>query len=165
MKTISRRNNIVVTTILLAFPNANGENVSSDINHVSDNDPSAPTYGIDVSFASTGTNAISTNYAWLPHNIDPENNPTPPEYVNMPVQVLGDRNKVYNDFIKGCRDYWDKKLEEEGEGEGGIVCDKEEKDRIEHIRDQPSSMVVSGVSLSSFTFIYEYGCNHDIFTN
>ena len=145
---MTRINALIATTFLTLATADTHQRVTSDINHISDNDPSAPTYGIDVSFASTGTNAISTNYAWLPHNIDPENNPTPPEYVNMPVQVLGDRNKVYNDFIKGCRDYWDKKLEEEGEGEGIKACDDDENDRIEHIRDQPSSMVVSGVSFS-----------------
>lgn len=133
MKNFTRANAILIAaTLVLAC--ANPETQASKPN--SNNE--IPSYGPDLSFPSSGVNAISTNYAWLPHNIDPENNPTPAEFENIPVQVLGDRKKVYDDFMQGCRDYWDRELED-----GGKECDRDERDRIYHIKDQPKSMVVS----------------------
>lgn len=58
-------------------------------------------YGVDVSFPIHNTQ-VSTNYPWLPHNVDPDHNPTPAKYKNMPLQVLGDRDQFYKDFMKGC---------------------------------------------------------------
>jgi hypothetical protein len=58
-------------------------------------------YGVDVSFPIHNTQ-VSTNYPWLPHNVDPVHNPTPTKYKNMPLQVLGDRDQFYKDFMKGC---------------------------------------------------------------
>jgi len=51
-------------------------------------------FGVDVSWP-IHHGSISTNYAWLPHNLDPVNHATPKEYLGMPVQPLGDRSKVY----------------------------------------------------------------------
>ena len=78
-----------------------------------------PDYGVDVSWP-IHRNWISTNYDWLPHNVDPENNPTPKEYEGMPVQILGDRQSFYDDFLQGCRDKYKKYKS---------VCDSTERDR------------------------------------
>lgn len=42
---------------------------------------------------------VSTNYAWLPWNTDP-NVPTPEEYEGMAVQPLGDKQSFYEDVSK-----------------------------------------------------------------
>ncbi len=68
-------------------------------------------YGLDVSFAQTS------------------------EHVNTTVQVLGDRKKVYEDYIQGCRDYWVEK---------SFLCDASEGERFNRNIVQPQSMVVSG---------------------
>jgi len=99
------------------------------------------TYGIDMSFPSTGTTIVSTNYPWLPHNVDPENNPTPSEYEGMPIQPLGDRMTAYQNYMQGCRDYWNEILEEESENERFELCDRFEIERIHHNIDQPTSMM------------------------
>lgn len=49
--------------------------------------------------------------------------------------LLGDRKKVYDDFMEGCRKFYGKK---------GYLCDITENDRIEMSKRQPMSMVVSG---------------------
>jgi hypothetical protein len=48
--------------------------------------------------------------------------------------LLGDRKKVYDDFMEGCRKFYGKK---------GDRCDSTEDDRIEMSKRQPMSMVVS----------------------
>ena len=58
-----------------------------------------PTYGVDVSFPIHHAE-ISDNYAWLPHNVDPANNPTPPQYAGKPIQYLGAKRDWYESFIK-----------------------------------------------------------------
>jgi hypothetical protein len=97
---------------------------------VSGEEDQSPEYGVDVSWPIHRT-WISTNYDWLPHNVDPENNPTPEEYKDMPVQVLGDRQKFYDDFLQGCRDKY---------GKYGTACDSTERDRVEMSLRQPTSM-------------------------
>lgn len=114
-----------------------------------------PTYATDMSFPITSIEALSTNYPWLPHNVDPENNPTPEEYQNMPMQVLGDRKSVYDHYMQGCRDFWDHHMgthEGENMGEGGTNCDNDEVERIKHIVDQTPSMVVSRIQVFVLTF-------------
>ncbi len=102
----------------------------------------AVNYGLDMSFAHLDPKAISTNFPWLPHNSDPENNPTvPDEHVNKTVQVLGDRKKVYEDYIQGCRDYWENQWG--NDGRGSTACDRFEKDRFIQSLHQPKAMVVS----------------------
>ena len=94
-----------------------------------------PTYGVDTSFPiHHGT--ISTNYAWLPHNIDPENHPTPKQYVGMPVQYLGNKQAEYEQFLKGCND----KYAISGKKKSYSPCDTTEEDRVEMSLRQPSSM-------------------------
>lgn len=47
--------------------------------------------------------------------------------------LLGDRKKVYNDFMAGCREFY---------GSKGKRCDTTEEDRLEMSLRQPQSMVV-----------------------
>ena len=94
------------------------------------------TYGVDVSFPMHA-NRASTNYPWLPHNMNPGNISTPQEFVGVPVQPLGDRDSIYDRYMQGCRDYW---------GDRGSVCDAYERDRIAMNIRQPKSMVVSCTS-------------------
>lgn len=107
---------------------------------------SAIDYGVDVSFP-IHHEKISTNYDWLPHNVDPENNPTPKEYENMPVQPLGNKQAFYDDFLDGCRKHY---------GRRGGACDSTERDRVEMSLRQPASMVVSihsEINFSELLFI------------
>jgi len=87
-------------------------------------------YGVDVS-APIHRRTVSTNYTWLPHNVDPANNPTPPEYEGMPIQWLGDVQGRYDKFMDGCRTAYPKHKR---------TCDSTEADRVEMSLRQPSSM-------------------------
>lgn len=92
-----------------------------------------PTYGVDISTA-IHHGLISNNYAWLPHNIDPNNNPTPPEYVNLPIQYLGDKRAFYDNMIAGCEEHY-------GASHSSFsVCKQTEVDRVEMSFRQPKSM-------------------------
>ena len=86
-------------------------------------------YWVDVSFP-IHSNKVSTNYPWLPHNVDP-NIPVPEHYRGMPIQRLGDRQQFYDDFMEGCRAYY---------GLHGDSCDAVERDRIAMSVRQPQSM-------------------------
>jgi len=90
-------------------------------------------YGVDVSFP-IHHHFVSTNYPWLPHNVDPANNPTPPEFRDMPLQPLGNREAAYEEFIQGCVEKWGSK----GKGR----CLGTERDRIAMSLRQPQSMQV-----------------------
>jgi hypothetical protein len=96
-------------------------------------------YGVDVSYPIHHVN-VSTNYAWLPHNLDPSL-PTPPEYEGMVVQPLGDKQTMYNNIIDGCRQFY----EASGKAER---CDDSEADRVQMSLRQPQGMVVSSVMKS-----------------
>jgi prolyl 4-hydroxylase len=52
--------------------------------------------------------------------------------------LLGDRKKVYDEFMEGCRDFY---------GSKGKRCDSVEKDRIAMSVRQPQSMVVSDTQI------------------
>ena len=95
-------------------------------------------YGVDVSFP-IHYNAVSDNYAWLPHNLDPEHNEVPPEHKDKVVQPLGDRQLFYDDFLEGCKEKWGDK--------GRRRCQSNEDDRIAMSLRQPQSMQVSGYEL------------------
>ena len=97
------------------------------------NDMGQPTYGLDVSFPIHHLK-LSTNYAWLPHNVDPENNPTPPEYKGMNVQYLGNKQAEYDEFIKGCDEHYAQK------GKAYSACRVTEEDRVEMSLRQPAAM-------------------------
>jgi len=90
-------------------------------------------YGVDISFPIHHVK-VSTNYPWLPHNVDPAKHPTPPEYQNQPIQVLGDKQGSYDRFIEGCRKKY---------GSRGGMCDSTERDRVAMSLRQPTSMQVS----------------------
>ena len=85
------------------------------------------TYGVDVSFPIF--KRISVNYPWLPHNVDPANNPTPKNLDGMPLQPLGDRQVIYNNHLMSCRAYYGKK--------DGNKCDIYEYDRMLMNQRQP----------------------------
>jgi hypothetical protein len=63
-------------------------------------------YGVDVSFPIQHAVA-SDNYAWLPHNLDP-NILIPNRYEDMAIQQLGDRETFYQDYINGCLEKFSK---------------------------------------------------------
>ena len=86
-------------------------------------------YGVDVSFPIQHEK-ITNNYAWLPHNIDPEKT-TPRAYKNMVVQPLGDKQKFYDDFLQSCKDHFGPKAQR---------CVQNERDRIAMSLRQPQSM-------------------------
>mmetsp|Transcript_6355 Transcript_6355/g.9783 ORF Transcript_6355/g.9783 Transcript_6355/m.9783 type:complete len:446 (-) Transcript_6355:1110-2447(-) len=88
------------------------------------------TYGVDISFPQHYYNA-SSNFAWLPHNVDPENNPTPPDLKNIAIQPLGDKETWYQKHIQGCVDFY---------GEKGTRCIENERERIDMNLRQPQSM-------------------------
>jgi hypothetical protein len=90
-------------------------------------------YGVDVSFP-IHHERISTNFAWLPHNIDTSIQ-TPRPYEGMVVQPLGDRQKFYDDFLQSCKDHFGAK--------GAQRCLMNERDRIAMSLRQPQSMTVS----------------------
>merc|ERR1719396_122596 len=92
-----------------------------------------PTYGVDVSFP-IHHNFMSDNYAWLPHNMDPENNPTPPQYEGKPVQYLGDKVGEYGEFLKGCQEHYNEA------GKSYSACRITEEDRVEMSIRQPKAM-------------------------
>jgi len=86
-------------------------------------------YGVDISFPVH--HGISTNYAWLPHNTDPNQSYETDEYKDMPVQILGNRKDFYENFINGCRERYGKKEH---------ACDETERDRMAMSVRQPQSM-------------------------
>mmetsp|Transcript_15567 Transcript_15567/g.21269 ORF Transcript_15567/g.21269 Transcript_15567/m.21269 type:complete len:527 (-) Transcript_15567:272-1852(-) len=89
-----------------------------------------PTYGVDISFP-IHREKVSTNYAWLPHNVDPENNPTPKEYEGMPIQPLGNKQAEYDKLIQGCVKHY---------GKRGHSCIVTDQDRVSMSLRQPSAM-------------------------
>jgi len=91
-----------------------------------------PTYGVDVSFP-IHHGELSQNYAWLPHNLDPENNPTPPEFVGKNVQYMGNKQQEYDEFIKGCDEHY-------GSRSRYSACKTTESDRVDMSLRQPAGM-------------------------
>lgn len=89
-----------------------------------------PEYGVDLSYPMHRA-TVSTNYAWLPHNLDHEKNAAPSEYENMPVQVLGNKQSFYDENIQGCMDYYTS---------GKHLCLSTEQERIGMNLRQPQSM-------------------------
>jgi hypothetical protein len=91
-------------------------------------------YGVDVSLPMHHL-TVSRNYHWLPHNEFPEENPTPDEYEDQPLQPLGDRQQFYSDMIRGCVDFYG------GPTIGGDQRLGNEGDRVAMNLRQPQSMV------------------------
>ena len=90
--------------------------------------PTVP-YGVDVSFPIHHA-TISSNYAWLPHNLDPSL-PVPKQYKDMPVSPLPGVAERYENFMKGCMEKF---------GKRGKACLQTEQDRVEMSLRQPQSM-------------------------
>jgi prolyl 4-hydroxylase len=83
---------------------------------------------------------VSTNYPWLPHNVNPKKNPVPEEYVDMPIQPLGmDAVERYNQYIQGCVDFYDT-ITDTNKSPKGQRCLDNEYDRIEMTKRQPQSV-------------------------
>jgi hypothetical protein len=74
-----------------------------------------PSYGVDVSFP--------VHYGNVLHKDDPN-------------QPLGDRQALYDDFMKGCHDFYGRK---------GKSCDITEQDRWDMSVRQPASMQVNKI--------------------
>jgi hypothetical protein len=77
-------------------------------------------YGVDVSFPIHHA-SVSTNFPWLQNSSNQS---------SQPLQVLGDRQSFYDDFLRRCRQI------------DGRACDEAENFRIETNLKQPASMVV-----------------------
>lgn len=58
----------------------------------------------------------------------------PIHHADLQDGPLGDRNAIYQDFMKGCREFY---------GAKGDRCDSSEEDRLEMSLRQSQSMVVS----------------------
>ena len=56
-------------------------------------------YGTDFSWPMHHA-SVSTNYPWLPHNMDPVNNPIPEQYRGMPLKTLGDSHRCTEVSLK-----------------------------------------------------------------
>jgi prolyl 4-hydroxylase len=79
---------------------------------------------------------VSTNYPWLPHNVDPIHNPVPEEYKDMAIQPLGaEVVERYNTYIQGCVDHYN-----QGSKPKGDRCLENEQDRIAMTKRQPQSV-------------------------
>eukprot|EP00538_Stauroneis_constricta_P004674 CAMPEP_0119548182 /NCGR_PEP_ID=MMETSP1352-20130426/2155_1 /TAXON_ID=265584 /ORGANISM="Stauroneis constricta, Strain CCMP1120" /LENGTH=452 /DNA_ID=CAMNT_0007593371 /DNA_START=91 /DNA_END=1449 /DNA_ORIENTATION=- len=88
-------------------------------------------YGVDLSFPMHHGN-VSTNYPWLPHNVDPTIE-TPEEYKDMPIQPLGNKMEFYENYIKGCATQSDKKNMESR-------CRSSDDSRVRMMLRQPKGM-------------------------
>ena len=111
-------------------------------------DPIQVEYGMDVSFPMAHS-SVSTNFAWLPHNMDPSIE-TPEEYKDMVIQPLSDRQAFYENLIQGCEDNYDGK---------GARCVENEKDRVAMTLRQPQSMkvyIVVTVRMRSLLILITY---------
>jgi prolyl 4-hydroxylase len=106
------------------------ENAEGEVDNAQPKQPDeAVEYGVDVSFPMHYA-AVSTNYAWLPHNID-HSLQSPREYEDMPIQPLGDRQIFYKKFLDSCKTHF---------GSRGSRCTQNEMDRISMSLRQPQSM-------------------------
>jgi hypothetical protein len=77
----------------------------------------------------------SHNLVCILYSVDPENNPTPPEYKDMAVQPLGDRQSIYKEYVQGCIDKYQPTQKHKR-------CVNNERERVEMSLRQPQSMVV-----------------------
>lgn len=89
-------------------------------------------YGVDMSWPIHHAR-VSTNYPWLPHNLDPTL-PVPDEYQGMPVQPLGNVWDRYQRYMDGCYTYWEEKVGQ------GMECNRTEHVRLVGNLKQPLSV-------------------------
>eukprot|EP00545_Synedropsis_sp_CCMP1620_P000654 CAMPEP_0119012448 /NCGR_PEP_ID=MMETSP1176-20130426/6730_1 /TAXON_ID=265551 /ORGANISM="Synedropsis recta cf, Strain CCMP1620" /LENGTH=537 /DNA_ID=CAMNT_0006965407 /DNA_START=63 /DNA_END=1676 /DNA_ORIENTATION=+ len=92
-------------------------------------DDVAVEYGVDISFPMH-YNAVSENYPWLPHNLDPELTP-PKKLQGKPLQPLGDKQGRYDRFLDSCVKSF---------GSKGQRCVSNERERMAMTLRQPQSM-------------------------
>jgi hypothetical protein len=91
-------------------------------------DTTSVAYGADVSFPVH--HRVSENYPWLAHNVDPDSNTASPLMKMSPLQVLGDRHRLYVEHLKGCRE----------NSEISSECDQYELNRLLMNLRQPQSV-------------------------
>lgn len=128
MKTLIKQVALLGLTFL-SFPSH--RILASQEEQQQDSAASSPlSYGVDVSFPIHNAK-VSTNYPWLPHNVHADTHPTPSEYKDMPIQPLGNVQERYDEFIKGCHEYYPRFARS---------CDITESDRIAMSLRQPASM-------------------------
>lgn len=98
--------------------------------HEEPKQPDAPVeYGVDVSFP-IHHDTVSTNYDWLPHNVDTTQQ-TPARYKDMVRSPLPGRQEYYDSFLDSCVKHFGRK---------GQRCVANEADRIAMSLRQPQSM-------------------------
>lgn len=79
---------------------------------------------------------VSSNYPWLPHNVDPLKHTTPEEYAGMAIQPLGSAaQERYEHYIQGCVDFYNSHSTPKGNR-----CVHNEQDRIAMTLRQPASV-------------------------
>jgi hypothetical protein len=76
----------------------------------------------------------STNYPWLPHNVNPADYPIPDRYRDMVHQPLCDIQERYDRYMEGCFDYWERQSSK------GSLCYDYDADRIDLISNQPRTV-------------------------
>jgi hypothetical protein len=74
---------------------------------------------------------VSTNYPWLPHNVDPSLS-VPADYKDMAIQPLGNKQQQYEEYIQGCMDHYGAKR--------GKMCLSNEDQRLAMSLRQPKGM-------------------------
>jgi prolyl 4-hydroxylase len=116
-------------------------------------------YGVDVSWPIHDQGQVSTNYPWLAHNNkvhDDSNNspnPTPSQYRDQPIQPLGNRQAIYDEFMQGCHDYYtpgtpmyekthvsEAMQKKHHTAALAKSCDRTDRDRVAMMLRQPQSM-------------------------
>lgn len=102
-------------------------------------------YGVDVSFPIHHAN-VSTNYAYLRHNLLPSLYPKPHGFEDMPIQPLGNRQAVYDEYMKGCEETYSRG--------NGRTCRECEQERIEMNLRQPQSMINYTQTVRIFCTVY-----------
>ena len=90
-------------------------------------------YGVDISYPMHHER-VSTNYPWLPHNMD-TSLPVPEEYRDMPLQPLGDMQSRYDRYIQGCVDLYNHHKQPKGQR-----CIEGDEQRIQMNMFQPRSV-------------------------
>lgn len=129
---------LLVTISLIVLTREGSKNI--DWHNVPADGEDISNYGIDISWPIQGK--VSTNYPWLPHNVDPIINPTPIQYQEMPLQPFGNdgRHQAYMKHLEGCRSFYTNK-------EDSGMCDVYDFDRMLMNKRQPQSMQVSNRDL------------------
>ena len=112
---------VILAVTLVAFASYSSTTTSAGLVQ----EGGAQDYGVDISFPIHHA-SVSTNFPWLQNS----------DNSTQPLQILGDRQSFYDDFLRGCRQ------------KDGRSCDEAESFRIETNLKQPSSMVVRTYSRS-----------------